>query len=211
MRLVVVLLIALAGPVAAQTDGADALAVRDVFVQFRTAIAARDADAALAAVSTATTDHLGRILALAVEADSAEVAALPPSDRIEVLALRLRVPVGDLRALSGETVFAYTVRKGWYPPGLFAPHRIGEVEVSGDLAIGALLVDGAPTGSWVRFVRERDGWRYDLTDAFESFGRTLRRAVRDDGEDPLALTETLLENAYGAPVPASVWHPVGRD
>ncbi|HEX8275338.1 MAG TPA: hypothetical protein VF615_22080 [Longimicrobiaceae bacterium] len=185
-------------------DGAEAEAVRAAMYGYKTAVVRRDGAAAARLVTRRSRDYFARMRDMAVFAPEAQVRAAPPMDRLVILTLRHRVPADELRALTGDAVFAYTIDHGWVgsdaarrPPGRIE----GEVFGEGDRAI---LREGFQD---TQFVREDGAWRWDMLRLFEEAG-----APKVPG-GPGGMTEdefliSTLETSSGRKVSPSVWQPL---
>lgn len=202
-------LVLLAPAVAAGAQDAER-DVRRVFDRYQAAVVAADGEATLAAVDRRTVAYYGTMVGLALDADSATVAALPFMDRLMVLSLRHRVPADTLRAFDGARAFAYGVAHGWTDQGAAARQSLGGVRVAGDSASADLLLNGvAVPGVAFGFVRE-EGWRLDLTSVLDASAPAMRAAVEEMGETEDGFIVFALRALTGRAPGPELWRPVGR-
>lgn len=79
--------------------------IRRAFLMYKEAILQQQGPSALSLVNRATVQYYARMRTLALEGQEKEVRQLTPMNKIMVLSLRHRVPIGDLRAMTPEEVF----------------------------------------------------------------------------------------------------------
>ena len=204
--LALIAVVAIAAPSLAQDSGAD---VRLAFERYRASVLAGDGPGAVGAVSASTVAYYGRTVDLALDADSADVAALPFMDQVMALTLRHRLTPTVLRGLDGAAALRVGVEKGWVDMDSMEGMDIGEVDIEGDLAIGELVMRGERLEEvWLRFEREGGKWRVDMTSMMEMVSSAMTRLGPDD-PSPRQMLRLMLE-AAGGPLPDDLWHPVGR-
>lgn len=203
----------LVGIAAAPSSAQDAEAeIRAVFEAYRTAAIEQDGDAAAEAVSASSLAASARHVALALDADSATVAALPLVDRYTVLAMRHRVAPDTLRAFDGRAAYAYGIRNGWTDGLALRLVSLGDVTVRGDSATATVLVADVPQpdATPFPFVRTDGRWRLDVARmAIEAAGE-FRDMVAASGMADDAFILYALRMLSGTDVTDAVWRPVGR-
>ncbi|MGH9117796.1 MAG: hypothetical protein ACRD0A_07925 [Acidimicrobiales bacterium] len=164
---------------------ADEAGARAAFVAYQQAVVdGRGADAA-SRVTAGTIDHYERLRRLAVAATVDDLAAEPMVDRLAVVLLRTRFPLGDLEAATGATVLAGAVDVG------MIGRQVGAL-VAGDVSVDPTgervtvsAVDGAGRLLDVDLAREGSGWKVDLTALL---------AAADTGLRQLAVAQGVAEN-----------------
>ena len=161
--------------------------MRTAFDRYRAAVTARDGAAALALVTAGSIAHQDRLRALALTATPAEVAALPPADRLMVLRLRHEFTAEELRPLTGAELIRIAVEEAWSSPKVLAPLTVAGVEQVGEVTTLRVERAGEPVPMRLLLRREDGSWRLDLVE--------LAR-----GSDA-ALAETLAFRAARAKVP----------
>jgi hypothetical protein len=140
--------------------------IRSAFLAYRTAALSGDGATAAALLSSMTANHLGWMRDLALHGTLDELALHPTVNQLLVLRLRQFVPVEELRAMSGEQVLAFALSRGWLGRDVVANVELGKIEVHGDGADAELIVSGQPHEWRHLFLRENDGWRFELMQAF---------------------------------------------
>lgn len=185
--------------------GEQAQAVLTAMYEYMLAVYQRDGAAATQRVTRASRDYYARMRDLALTAPEAQVRAASLMDRLSILMLRHRVPAGELRALQGDAVFAYTVDHAWVgasatssPPERFDADVFGE----GDRALIRM------EGMNAHFLREDGMWRLNLLPVLEAASAGFAPAP-DSGmtEDELVLMVVEMSSG-GRRVSPRIWQPV---
>ena len=181
--------------------------VRAAFDRYRSALLAGDGPAAVEAVDPSGVGLYGRHVALALDADSAQVRGLGVADRMAVLSLRHRVPADTLRAFDGAAALAYGVERRWIDGLALRLVTPGDVRVKGDRA---WMGTGAADGSEIPLRRSRGVWRVDLAALAEESGPALLAMAAEAGMTEDEFVAFALETLTGRPVGPDVWRPLAR-
>jgi hypothetical protein len=183
--------------------GAEADAVLGVLRQYVDAVSRGDGEAAARLVTRGTRGYYARMRDMAVAAPEAEVRAAPLMDRLSILMMRHLIPPGDLRALTGDAVFAYTVAHGWLgeDAGRMPP---GPLEVYGEAGRAIIRMED---GSATHFVREDGAWRWDMLPDIQAASTSLAPDPADGlTEDEFVIL--VLEAGSGREVSPTIWQPL---
>jgi hypothetical protein len=183
---------------------ADAQAVRDAMHAYMDAVYRAEGEAAARMVTRGTREYYARMRDMAVQASEAQVRAAPLVDRLTILMFRHRVPAGELLALTGDSVFAYTVAHGWVSGNAKRepPERVqADVFGEGDHAVMRYL------GEELHLVREDGGWRWDMLPLLQAAGAQFAPGpeVRVTEDEYIV---QLLEITTGRKVSPRIWQPL---
>lgn len=201
-------MVALVG-VACGSSAEDEAAIRETFQRYKRALLdARGGDAA-GLVTSETIAFYEETSMLALEAPEPEVRERPIVDRLQVLTLRHRMSAAQLRSMSGRDLFAYAVDEGLIGAEQVQTLDIGEIEVEGDTASGAIVTGAQEVdlARW-RFVRQEGRWRLDLLALFPLTELALEQAADDAGLEVDELLVQALEISSGERVSPDIWQPL---
>ena len=79
-----------------------------------------------------------------------------------LLLFRLRLEPSELEKRSGRDILVYAVDRGWVGENGVLQTQLGRVRAEGGVATAHAVINGKDAGPTFRFVRESDGWRFDL-------------------------------------------------
>jgi hypothetical protein len=179
---------------------AEADAVRQVLREYVDAVARGDGEAAARLVTRGTRGYYARMRDMAVSAPEAEVRAMPLMERFSILMMRHFIPPDDLRALTGDAVFAYTIAHGWLgEEGARMPPEPLEVYGEGGRAVIRAGDSDLP------FVREDGAWRWDMLAVIQAAGASL---APEPGMTEDEFVIAVLEGSSGRKVPPTIWQPL---
>ena len=201
---VAALLFVAAAPVVAEDD---AEAVRRVFSAYRAAILAGKGDAAAALLSRSTYAYYDEMRQLALRGDAASVQSQSLVNQMQVLMLRLRVPLGQLESLAPRELIAYAVDQGWIGKQSVLKLQPGKVHAEGDVAVLDVIIDAQEAGPAFSFNRESGAWRLDLVPTTQLGNAALELAARQQGIPESEFMLVLIESVLGRKVGAEAWVP----
>jgi hypothetical protein len=188
----------------------DAAQVRQTFARFIAALAARDADAGLPLLSTASLTEWQRDRELALHGTRDEVASQSPGRRLIVMALRHHAPKFLRREGSPRELAGYALGAGMADRDSLAAIEVGDVAVKGDRAGGQLFASGLPSGFRADFVREDGAWKLDLGSSIEAAGRVVTRAAKAGDASEDSVIAGLLMVSSGERPTSRIWEPMAR-
>jgi len=184
--------------------------IRRAFLTYKEAILQQQGPSALSLVNRATVQYYARMRTLALEGQEKEVRQLTPMNKIMVLSLRHRVPLGDLRKMSPEEVFAYAVDQGWIGKNSVLDSDIGRLQVFGNDASAEYVKSGKPTPLKYRFTKEDGKWKVDLTALMPVADQAMSMLIKTKGLDEDTFITGLMESVSGKKVVPSIWQPPGK-
>lgn len=188
------------------------LEVRRAYEALEQAIVARDADAALLRVSSASLEHWATLRELALRGTLDEVEALPPGPRLAVLGVRHLAPVWLLRDGSPRDLATHAVRAGLADQRAVDRLDLADVAVlDRTRALAQIYAAGFPSGLRIGFVREDEAWRLDLESTLLGVGRIVSQVARTTGLPESRVILNLLEATTGEPVREAVWSPLAPE
>ncbi len=206
---VLTVLLSLAGCDARAADKEEISAIYDQLDQCNNN---KDGTGVLTVFTKASFPRYEPLIKIALDGTPEQVRALPPTDRTEVLRMRLRATRAELAGLNGMEYTRFATGRGWYvsPDGgqvqsTLTRFRFNKTATE---ATAELVSDGERSGMRFRFIKEDDYWKYDEPFAIELYDRDLRRAARDEGVSEEQFILDLLEEEIGKEVPATVWEPM---
>lgn len=208
VHVVVSVVLALLLPSAARAQ--DEELVRRAFAAYKTAILQQDGESAVALVNKATLEYYAHMMDMALEAPEPDVRRLTPVNKIMVLSLRHRVPIGDLRSMTPERLVTYAVDEGWIGKNSVIDSEIGDVQVFNTDASADYIKGGDPTPLKYRFSKENGDWKIDLTALMPMADQAMSTMIKERGFDEDAFIVSVLESVSGMKVSPSLWQPPGR-
>ena len=194
----------------AQTSEPEEGLIRRAFLTYKEAILQQQGQSAVSLVNRATVQYYARMRTLALEGQEKEVRQLTPMNKIMVLSLRHRVPIGDLRAMTSEALFTYAVDQGWIGKNSVLDSDIGRLQVVGNDASAEYVKSGTPTPLTYRFTKEDGNWKVDLTALMPVADQAMSMLIKAKGLDEDTFIMDLLESVSGKKVVPSIWQPPGK-
>ncbi|MDW3650593.1 MAG: hypothetical protein R8P61_26190 [Bacteroidia bacterium] len=186
--------------------------VKKCFQDYKQAVLAEEADAALALISSKTTDYYGEIIKLALHADKAELDARSLTDKITVMRIRMSMKEADLKGMDGKKFFVYGIKEGLVDKKGMQNVDIGEIKVEGKEAKGAFVINGQSAPYFFKFDKENNQWKFDLTALFDITNQGLASVIEQTGiTENEFLMEALSAIALeGELVGDNLWEPMAK-
>ena len=178
-------------------------AVVEAFEKYRAALLEQDGAEAVRHLSSATLAMYDEQQSWAMSSSKDELNDLAPGIRLQVLILRQRIPVEELRAMDGAAVAAYAVDHGWVGKDGTLRMTIGNVALQGKRATAV-----ASDGGIVHFVRENGEWKFDLTIVLKGFDQLVQRHARERGMSENEVIFSMVTTLSGRQVNESIWKPL---
>ncbi|HEX8299110.1 MAG TPA: hypothetical protein VF594_08110 [Rubricoccaceae bacterium] len=201
LRVAALLLVAVVPPVAAQETSPKA------FEAYRTALLAEDGHAVVGLVDSGTLAYYGQGVEWALDADSADVAAMRLIDRLMVFSLRHRVPADTVRAFDGASSLSYAVRKGWIGAGSVQRLQIVRTEATGPTGFATFDERGQIR---MGFTREEGRWKVDLTSMLPLANLAFHQVAVDAGQTDDEMLFQILGSLTTRQPDRRIWQPLGR-
>src|SRR5688572_23627540 len=155
--------------------------VKKCFTNYKQAILEGRGNDAANQVDSKTIQYYGKELNLALTGDSATVNELNLLDKVTVLMVRHRIPVGQLVTMTGRDLFIYSVDNGMIGKNSVMTIELGDVKVEGNFANGQMVSGGQKTPLYFQFKKEGNEWRIDLTSLFVPSNMALTKMIEDQG------------------------------
>jgi hypothetical protein len=180
--------------------------IRACFERYRKAAGTGDGTAAARELDSNTIAYYAQLRTAALSAT--DVHALPPTDKLLVLRIRLELSPDQLSSFDGRALIAYAIGRGWAGGAQINNSSLGKITIEGDKANAELWMGGKPSGASLRFRREHADWRLDLAANNDNMkiAFSAMKARSKLSEDELILQ--ILKETIGRPVPAKVWQPM---
>jgi len=159
------------------------------------AVAARD-PGFVDLLSSSALEHYRRLRDLALHGDVSALDALPPTDQLQVLFLRLTIDANPLREMSDREILLRAVEQQWIGQDLRRTDELREVVVEGNTASGRLYkfgLEGRPDRGRQYFTREDGEWRVDLRGELERLEMDFESFVARSGLAPSEAAFFILE------------------
>lgn len=189
-------------------------------------MAGGDGETAASLYARPTLEYYDRLVKLAREAKRDEIAKLTPLERYEIIRLRHRSTLAEMKPLDGRGYIKLAVNKGWWKGNdeyVDEETQLADIKVTGssawvDLGLDSSRVNGlsrilnAPDRKrYLRLYKEDEVWKVDTTSmhelANELMGRAMDRMGTGDKESIFVRWE---EGQSGKEVPANIWDPPRR-
>jgi hypothetical protein len=183
---------------------AEADAVRAVLRDYVAATQRGDGAAAARLVTRETREYYARMARMAVSAPEVQVRAAPLMERMMILMYRHRVPAAELRRLSADAAFAYTIDHGWVSGNEDADPLLSAAGVFGERD-RAVLRDG--NGEDVHFLREDGAWRWDMMPTLVAASTTFAPDP-DSGMTEDEFVMFVLRFSNGRDPSPDIWQPL---
>lgn len=190
-------------------EGPDSKAVRAAFRNYDETTENRNGIAFCEVITKGSFERYDRLLKVALTAKRAEVKALRPSDKLDVLMMRYRATKSTLKSLEGKTFARWHVEQGWASNGFMLRVKLREIRVMDDKASGEVVVEGDRTHERFTFLREDGVWKLDEPSACDAWDRWLKDLAKEEHLDMDSLIMRLeRESTDDDEIPDEVWDRV---
>jgi hypothetical protein len=186
---------------------ATAQSIQTTFGLYRQAVADQKGADAVALVNQETLDYFGVLQDLALYGTPQEVEGRSITDRMQVVALRHRVPLSTLEEVSPEGLLAFCVETGLLGKSISAV-EISEIRLDGNAAKANTVINGQPLPVVLRFTEEDGGWKIDLRPILEAGNDALREVAEKQGVTADDLILQLVSKGSGVEVTKEIWQPL---
>ncbi len=183
--------------------------VKQTFSNYKQSILKGDGEEAVKWVDTNTIAYYGKMLGLALDADSAKVADLNLMDRLTVLSLRHRMSRSEIAGMDGRQLFVHSIKKGMVGKNTVANVEIGAIKIDGSTAEGQLEANGQKSPLNFGFSKENGQWKLDLTSLFGPTTAGLKQMIAGQGmSENEFIIRALQMTGDGKPVNNTIWRPM---
>lgn len=202
------LLVALVFSINCAAQKNDKAAIQNCFDNYKKTILAEEGTEAVEYLSQRTVNYYADILKKSLGADSATVDKMNLMDKLMVFSLRHRAPKDSLLAFDGKSVIVYAIQKGMIGKSSVARNELGTIKIDKETAQAFIKSNGAETGMFFNFYKEKRNWKLDLTSFFPTANLVFQKLIRDDGRSENEYLFYLLEMITGEEVTENIWQPV---
>src|SRR6266542_1557343 len=186
----------------------DAKDIKDCFAGYKSSILENKGDEAIKWVDKNTLNYYGKMLQLAISADSKTVSNLGILDKMTVLTVRHRIPKEEVLKMKGNSFFTYAINSGMVGKNSVMTLEIGDIEISGNLAKGQLVVNGQKAPLYFQFNKENDKWKIDITSIFPASIIGLKQVIKNNGLTENEFILNALRGLTGKEADVSIWKPL---
>jgi len=188
--------------------------IREVFVQYKEAIAKSKGEAAASLVSEKTIAYFEQMRVAALTMPAAEVKQSPLMDRTMILATRARVAKGELARWHGRELFVHAVDQGWVGKEAqrLAPDLITIDGTTASLGLRA-GTETVPPSQGFKLYQEAGGWKLDVISVARADSASMKAVQKELAQidpDPNRALVKLIEMLTGKPVGPEIWEPLER-
>jgi hypothetical protein len=179
--------------------------VRASYDQVFESFNSRDGRGAVALLTKASIDQMDRAVNMARKGTREQIKALPPIDRIEVIAIRNRLTAAELAEIDGRSWLILSTERGWETGE--AP-EIGRITFQGSSASAEVLEEGKRTGNHFDFDLIDGVWKLDWIRIDDLWNSQIVDFARESGT---SVDKLILEWEYeecGIPVGDEIWDRV---
>jgi hypothetical protein len=187
----------------------DLACVQETFDGYKKAILANDSAGAVKWVSQSTLDQYQKYVDLAKHAKREELKSLSLVDKLIVFRIKLQIPDDQWKDMTGKKVFIYAVNHDWIGKQGVRMTRIRDIDVSGSEGSAQAVIREMRTPFRYHFVKEDDGWKFDLTSSMDVLNQAFKSQLEQLGR---GLTEEqflfrMIENTSGKNATKDIWEP----
>lgn len=193
------------------SSAGDIAAIQACFGGYRDALLQQKGAAVVRLVTRETLDRYEFYRLGALHAPVPFLELLGAMDCMSILRFRHSIPVDLLHAKPGADLFAYSVDNGWVGKESVANNTLGELVVFENWAETAYLNGGQVSPIRARFVREADGWKFDLMHTMYQSAPGFESAIRSDDKTKCESILQLLSRVLNQELDARLFEPLVSD
>jgi hypothetical protein len=172
-------------------------AIERIWISYRRALIEQNSRDASRMVTQDSLLYYTRLRDLALTAPRSELLAQTMLDRATILSMRASLPVSTLRSAGDQEVFGLVVSKKLIDADSLKESTVTEVQVSGNIARGFLVLKGEETNIGVSFKYEAGRWTVDLPDLFTEMEATFLDTTANQEISEQEYAEFLAINRLG--------------
>lgn len=202
---ILTLCIFLTGCAKPSSDVAD---IQQTFDAYKAAILSTDGDAAIQQIAQPTVNEYQNYIDWCLHADRETLQNLSALNKLQVFMLKHRIPAEELKQMNGEKAFVYAVDHDWIGKEGTAATTIADIQVSGDSASAATLIDGRKQSIRFNFLKENGSWKLDLTQSLKDTDALLDYQIMQAGVPENEYILRSIEMITGRKVADSIWDPL---
>jgi hypothetical protein len=192
----------------APTPNPDEDAAVKCFYDYQKALLDKDGEAASALVDSSTIQYYDEILYKAIYANSEAFDQSNLMERVSIAMLRCRYDPEEALEMDGRALFVHAVSSGMVGTDRVKDLRARRVTMEGDRAyIQHTVIRNSPHVAFM-LVKEKDGWKMNLTASFEIVDSALKVMLRDEGMSEDEYIESRLLEHWDEDEIPRYWEPL---
>lgn len=185
----------------------DEKAIRECFDSYKSALLARDGQAAASLLDAHTRTYYSDILEQVRYADSLEILALPPMDKITVLAARVRMTTEELQGFDDDGFLVRAVELGMVSDEKTQLIKIGTLSGDKKKAEAPVISQGREMPWNYEFYKEDGDWKLNLVATFPEINELLAGLALGSNISQHEFIYNMLVNTYGTDALKGKWQP----
>lgn len=194
-------------PTGSRDEGAEVVAAFD---DYKSALIARDGEAAAGIAADPTLDYYDEMRTLALTASRREVKRLRLVDQLFALGLRHFLPPARLQKMDGFEVFEYSVDEGMVSENVVSKMEASGADVSGNRALLSVEINGEQAPFTFAFVKEEGNWKIDMTELLQLSDSGFQSLADQSGKSDEAFLMQILTSMSGTRPSKDIWKPPAR-
>ena len=182
--------------------------IRAAYGAYHSAVDSGDGASASNSITQGTLDYFGDVARLTRAGTREQIQARPLVDQALILSQRMLKSPEELKALDARIAFRNYVESMGEPVEKSSRY-LSRFEFEGDRASAIEIINGTKTPSRVEFIRENEGWKYDLQPIIRAGEKQIRSLKKQDFADLSddQFLQKLLREQLGKDVPETIWNP----
>ncbi len=160
-------------------------------------------------IDSTTVNYYAYILGLVKTADSLSVEGLRFDQKILVLSVRHITPASKIMQMNGRSFFAYCIQNHMCGGNANDEYSLEVLSVKDGVAMTQLIDSNKHPGLKVKFVREDENWKINLTSTLVFVGGMgWKELIKETGKTERELLYLFIEKMNDTPPNNEIWHPL---
>jgi len=180
--------------------------IREVFVNYKSAIRNGKGEDALKYLDSTSIKYYTGILNIIKSADSAKVSSLSLLDKMIVLSIRHDARKEEIILMKGLDVFLYALKKGMI--GNASNFEIGDILMDKNVAKCQIFSKGSKSNLYFVLHKEKEHWKLNVTSLFDNVNLAIKHLIEDSGASENEYLYLLLESMNGKKPGNEIWQPI---
>ena len=186
----------------------DAMEIQCTFDAYKSAILSMDGSASVDQIAQRTLNEYQKYIDWCLHADRRTLQNLSTINKMQVFLIKHRIPVDELKEMTGEKAFIYAVDHDWIGKKGTIVTTINDIQVSGSRATTATLSNKKKTPMRFHFTKEEGAWKLDLTQTLRDTDAVLKAQIEQAGISEDDYIFRIIEMISGRKVLNSIWEPI---
>ena len=183
--------------------------INAAFVAYKDAILADDGARAARFVTKHIFTYYNRVRDWALYASKEKIQAIPFTDQVTILRLRMEMKPEQLMAQTGKGLFVYTVKNGWMEKEYLKQVELKPDVHIDDIAKGALVpqtINGRVIPGLVHFERENKRWKMNAYSLLLGSSFAFERTIRKMRDQRVQMVEQAIASIAGKDFDQDWWN-----